>query len=162
MSAEQDVKVIRFDDAHAADFARLNYEWIEKFFVVEDHDREMLDHPRKYIIDNGGEIFFAFIDGVAVGTVAMIKFPDGSFELAKMGVDPEFRGRGIANHLMKACVDFAKEFGIPKIFLESSRKLSPAIALYRKFGFEETELDKNTPYARCDIRMELAIKGVDV
>lgn len=157
-----DVKIIGFDDAYAADFARLNYEWIEKFFAVEEHDREMLDHPRKYIIDNGGEIFFALVNGIAVGTVAMIKFSDGSFELAKMGVDPEFRGRGIANYLMQACIEFAKAAGIPKVFLESSRQLSPAIALYRKFGFEETELDKNTPYARCDIRMELAIKADDV
>jgi len=162
MDDGQGVKVITFDDAYAADFARLNYEWIEKYFVVEDHDREMLDHPREYIVDKGGEIFFAMVGGIAAGTVAMIKFPDGSFELAKMGVAPEFRGRGIANYLMKACIDFAKAIGSPKVFLESSRKLSPAIALYRKFGFEETELDKNTPYARCDIRMELAIKGVDV
>src|SRR5690606_10834292 len=162
MDDGQGVKVIPFDDAYAADFARLNYEWIEKYFVVEDHDREMLDHPREYIVDKGGEIFFAMLGGIAAGTVAMIKFPDGSFELAKMGVAPEFRSRGIANHLMTACIEFAKRIGSPKVFLKSSRKLSPAIALYRKFGFEETELDKNTPYARCDIRMELAIKGVDV
>ena len=162
MDATQEVKIERFDDAFAADFARLNYEWIEKYFAVEEHDREMLDHPRKYIIDNGGEIFFALVDGVAVGTVAMIRFPDGSFELAKMGVAPESRGHGIANRLMTACIEYAKEVGSPKIFLESSRKLSPALSLYRKFGFKETELDKNTPYARCDIRMELAITEDDV
>jgi ribosomal protein S18 acetylase RimI-like enzyme len=162
MDAIDDVKVIRFDDVHAADFARLNYEWIEKNFVVEDHDREMLDDPRGYIIEKGGEVFFALCGGTVAGTVAMLKFPDGSFELAKMAVSPEFRGRGIANHLMTACIEFAKEAGSPKVFLESSRKLSPALALYRKFGFEETELDKNTPYSRCDVRMELAIKPVDV
>src|SRR5690606_24194109 len=135
--------------------------WIEKFFVVEDHDREMLDDPRGYVIEKGGEIFFAICDGKVAGTVAMLKFPDDAFELAKMAVSPEFQGRGIANILMAKCIEFAEHKGARTIFLESNTKLANAIALYRKFGFEETEQDKNTPYSRCNIRMELAINGRD-
>ena len=43
------VEIVDFSDEWAADFARLNYEWIEKFFAVEQHDREILDDPRKCV-----------------------------------------------------------------------------------------------------------------
>ncbi|MGB7200655.1 MAG: GNAT family N-acetyltransferase [Pyrinomonadaceae bacterium] len=151
------VEVVEFSDEWAADFAQLNYEWIEKFFSVERHDREILDNPQKYVIEPGGQIFMAVCDGEAVGTVALITAGDGVFELTKMAVSPEFQGRGIANHLMTACIDHARAARVRNIFLESHQSLQPALALYRKFGFIETPTDPNSEYARADIRMELAI-----
>ena len=79
-----------------------------------------------------------------------------------MAVDPEFQRRGIADLLMQACVDFAVRAGADTIFLESHRKLAPALALYRKFGFLETPTDPNSEYARVDIRMELAVRPQDM
>jgi ribosomal protein S18 acetylase RimI-like enzyme len=151
------VEVVEFSDEWAADFAQLNYEWIEKFFSVERHDREILDNPQKYVIEPGGQIFMAVCDGDAVGTVALITAGDGVLELTKMAVSPEFQGRGIANHLMRACIDHARTVGTQIVFLESHRSLQTALALYRKFGFVETPADPNSEYARADIRMELAI-----
>lgn len=157
-SAKSDaVEVVEFRDEFAADFARLNYEWIEKYFSVERPDREILDNPQQSVIDLGGQIFMAIVDGKAVGTVAMIPAGDGVFELTKMAVSPEFQGRGIANDLMRACIDHARAAGVKNIFLESHRSLQSALALYHKFGFVETPRDPNSEYARADIRMELAI-----
>ena len=151
------VEVVEFSDEWASDFAQLNYEWIEKFFSVERHDREILDNPQKYVIEPGGQIFMAVCDGDAVGTVALLTADDGVLELTKMAVSPKFQGRGIANHLMQACIDHARTVGTQIVFLESHRSLQPALALYRKFGFVETPVDSNSEYARADIRMELAI-----
>ena len=53
------VTIIKFQDQYARDFANLNYEWLEKYFVIEAHDTEMLEQPKEYIIDKGGEIFLA-------------------------------------------------------------------------------------------------------
>lgn len=153
----QTIKIVEFRDQFAADFARLNYEWIEEYFAVERHDREILDNPQKYVIERGGQIFMAVVDGKAVGTVAMIPSGDGVFELTKMAVSPEFQGRGIANQLMRACLGLARLRGTRAVFLESHRSLQAALALYRKFGFVETPTDPNSEYARADIRMELAI-----
>lgn len=153
------VEIVEFAPEFADDFGRLNYEWIEKYFAVERHDREILDHPQEYIIDRGGRIFMAVADGNAVGTVALIPARDGVLELTKMGVSPEFRGQGIANLLMQACIEHARQAAPCTIFLESSRILEPAITLYRKFGFVETPTDPNSEYARADIRMELAIES---
>lgn len=152
---EGEVQIVEFGDSFAADFARLNYEWIEKYFTVERHDREILDNPRTEVIDRGGEIFMAVVDDrTAAGTVAMIPAGEGVWELTKMAVSPSFQGRGISNLLMAKCIEFAKEAGAATIFLESHRSLGPALSLYRKFGFVEVPTDPNSEYARADIRME--------
>jgi len=153
-----DVEVVDFRDELAIDFASLNYQWIESEFSVEQHDREILDDPRKWVIEPGGQIFFALVDGTVAGTVALIPSADGVIELTKMAVSPEFRGQGIGGRLMEKCLKFAAETGVNAIWLESHTKLAPALSLYRKYGFVETPPDPNSLYQRADIRMELAIE----
>ena len=148
------VDVVEFNDEWAEDFASLNYEWIEKFFAIEKHDREILDDPMGSVIEPGGQIFMAIVSGLAAGTVALIPARDGVIELTKMAVAPEFQGMGIANHLMQRSIEYAEQSGVKLIFLESHRSLQPALALYRKFGFVEVPTDPNSEYARADIRME--------
>lgn len=155
------VEIVNFADEWAEDFASLNYEWIEKYFSVEKHDREILDDPQTHVIAPGGQIFMATVSGLAAGTVALIPSGDGVLELTKMAVAPEFQGMGIANSLMQTCLAYAETNGTQLIFLESHRSLQPALALYRKFGFVEVPIDPNSEYARADIRMELAISGLN-
>lgn len=149
------VEIVEFSDEWAEDFAALNYEWIEKFFAIEKHDRDILDNPREAVIESGGQIFMAVVSGLAAGTVALIPSGDGVLELTKMAVAPEFQGMGIANHLMQSSIEHARKTGVGRVFLESHRSLQPALALYRKFGFVEVPADRNSEYARADIRMEI-------
>ncbi len=162
MNGEPDVRVVKFESAFAKAFADLNYEWIAKDYNIEEHDREMLDSPLEYVIEKGGQIFVALVDGQPAGTVALIFVDDSTFELAKMAVSPAFRGFGLGDELMKACIDYAVATGRSKIVLESNTKQAAAINLYRKFGFFETPLDPNSPYERVNIRMELAITDVNM
>jgi ribosomal protein S18 acetylase RimI-like enzyme len=157
LSNIKSVEIVEFEDKYAPDFARLNYEWIAKYYAIEEHDHDQLDHPRQYIIENGGQIFFALVDGKIAGTVAMIRMNYEVFELAKMAVSPDFRGFKIGDRLMEACVSFAREQAAPYIILESNTKQFAAINLYRKFGFVETPPDPNSQFARSNIRMELDI-----
>jgi DNA-binding MarR family transcriptional regulator/GNAT superfamily N-acetyltransferase len=158
LDRRKEVEIVQFEPKYAADFARLNYEWIEQYFTIEDHDHEMLDDPVQYIIKPGGQIFLALVGGEAVGTVALINDRDNSFELAKMAVTSKYRGLKIGEKLMNDCLDHARRAGKAKVFLLSNRKLIPAISLYRKFGFEEVPLDPNNLYQRTDIQMELILK----
>src|SRR5438270_548206 len=137
MKANVDVQIVEFEERYAPDFAALNYEWIEKYFAVERHDREILDRPREFVIDPGGQIFMAVVDGRAAGTTALIPAGEGMLELTKMAVSPRFQGLGIGAKLMKRCVEFAEAQKIKIVFLESHTKLAPALNLYRKFGFVE-------------------------
>lgn len=153
----ESLEIVLFEERHAADFARLNYEWIENYFEVENHDREMLDNANEYIIKQGGQIFVAKIeDEEAVGTVALIKTDEESFELAKMAVTSKYRGLKIGDKLMSACIEYAKKIGKKRIFLLSNTKLIPAINLYKKFGFKEVPLEKSE-YFRTNIKMELLL-----
>lgn len=157
LQRHEKVKIKTFEKKYAEDFARLNYEWISKYYQVEKHDHEQLDDPKEYIIDKGGEILFGLIKRKVVGTVALIKIDEETFELAKMAVTPEYQGFNIGGKLMQACIDYSKKAGKKKIVLESNTKQIPAIRLYQKFGFKEIPLDPNSQFKRANIRMELEL-----
>ena len=74
-----------------------------------------------------------------------------------MAVTESYQGKKIGQKLMLACIDFAKEKGWDRLFLDSNRKLKPAINLYIKMGFVEIPVPEDSPYERCNIRMELKL-----
>ena len=152
------IQIITFKEEFFDDFGLLNFEWLDKFFYIEDYDREVLTNPKKYILNDGGQILFALSEGKAVGTVALIKRGEGDFELSKMGVTEKFQGNKIGLQLMNASIKYAKENKWNRLFLDSSRKLTPALNMYKKVGFNEIPVPKDTPYERCDIRMELILQ----
>ena len=111
------------------DFFVLNKAWIEESWILEESDKKDLLNPDK-IIHNGGQVFFALENQKVIGTVAMINSSDDRFELAKMTVQEDFRGKGIANMLMDECLKFAKENKANEIFLISNDSLTIARNLY--------------------------------
>ncbi|MFD1095458.1 GNAT family N-acetyltransferase [Salegentibacter chungangensis] len=151
------MEIISFDPRYAEDFKNLNLAWLEKFFWVEEHDKEVLGNPKKYIIDTGGNIFFARDGDKIIGCVALMKMEDGIFELTKMAVTPEYQGKKIGQKLMEHCVAYAKKQGWEKLIIYSNRKLKNAVYIYEKYGFREIPIEKNNPYARGDIKMELVL-----
>ncbi|MEQ8584216.1 MAG: GNAT family N-acetyltransferase [Marinoscillum sp.] len=157
LSNTASVQLLDFQEQYASDFARLNYEWLETYFTVEPHDREMLDAPYEYIIQPGGRIFFARVDGEIVGTVALIVETPDTFELAKMGVTPKYKGLKIGKMLMQHAIAEARKAGMKRLVLESNTKLTAALNLYINSGFKVAPLNECSPYARCNIRMELIL-----
>ncbi|MGF7039166.1 bifunctional helix-turn-helix transcriptional regulator/GNAT family N-acetyltransferase [Mucilaginibacter lappiensis] len=150
------VKVITYEPQYARYFKNLNIEWINTYFTVEEHDLEQLNHPEEHILADGGEILFAQINDDIAGTCALIKTGPTEYELAKMGVSPKYQGRKIGNSLMDAAIAKTKELGGTRLWLGSNRRLTPALSLYRKYGFKEFKVVA-TPYARADIHMELEL-----
>ncbi len=156
-----DIEIVGYRKEFKDAFASLNLEWLEKAFVLQDFDRKAFADPEKTIIGQGGEIFFALLDGKPVGTGAI--YPDGkNFELCKMGVDPRYRGMGIGEKLVTEGIERARKKGAKKITLTSNRnKLAPAVRLYQSMGFTEVPmLDadiKKYGTGRVNIRMELPL-----
>jgi N-acetylglutamate synthase-like GNAT family acetyltransferase len=89
-----------------------------------------------------------------VGTCAIIKMNNTKFELAKMGVAPAAKGKGIGYLLGRACAQKAKELGATKLYLETNTLLKPAISLYHKLGFKKIT-GPPSPYERSNIQMEM-------
>ena len=65
-----------------------------------------------------------------------------------MGLLPEYRGKGIGSQLLKAVLDHSKRFGLEKVELQVYTTNSSAIALYKKFGFEQEGIIKK--YRKLD------------
>ncbi len=146
--------IVAYKDQYSQAFHDLNIEWLESYFYAEDHDKEVLENPKSYIIENGGFIFFALHKGQIAGTVALINEPEG-YELSKMAVSPDFQGLKIGQRLMEHCIDFAKNKGWRELLLYSNTKLENAIYIYKKYGFKEIALGKDNPYTRSNIKMLL-------
>jgi GNAT superfamily N-acetyltransferase len=136
-------------------FYALNKAWIEKGFVLEDVDIEVMSNPQKYILAGGGHILMAVHNGEVAGTCSLKKLDDTTFELTKMAVDEKFRGKKIGRLLGEAVIAKAKELGCRKLILYSNRAGSAvAIQLYFKLGFKEIPLTEKA-YKRADIKMEM-------
>ncbi|MEM5566290.1 GNAT family N-acetyltransferase [Psychroserpens sp. AS72] len=149
-------EIIPFENRYAKNFYELNIEWLQTYFYVEPFDEDVLSKPETYIIDKGGHIFFAKSNDLILGTVALMPTKDPLvFELTKMAVLPNQRGQKIGQHLLQHCIDFAREHKLKSLMLYSATKLENAIYIYRKLGFIELKLEKNSPYVRSDIKMEL-------
>jgi DNA-binding MarR family transcriptional regulator/GNAT superfamily N-acetyltransferase len=146
------VEIIPFESRYAADFKRLNIEWLEKYFHVEPIDEEVLSKPLE-ILRKGGAIFLARYRGAIVGTCALIAAGDGRFELSKMAVTAGHQGLGIGRKLLQAVVTEYLARGARELFLESNSKLEPAITLYESAGFVHTPRPAPPHYERSDVYM---------
>ena len=65
------MRIVDFTSDRREDFARLNLEWLERWFTVEAIDHDVLGDPETHILAGGGRILFAIDDvGDVLGTVA--------------------------------------------------------------------------------------------
>jgi putative acetyltransferase len=76
---------------------------------------------------------------VAIG--ALKKLDAGRGELKSMRAAPEWRGKGMGEAMLHHLLDEAKARGYRWVGLETGRteEFAPAVALYRKHGFETCE-----------------------
>jgi DNA-binding MarR family transcriptional regulator/GNAT superfamily N-acetyltransferase len=146
------VQVIPFERRYAADFKRLNIEWLEKYFRVEPIDEEVLSQPAR-LLRNGGAIFLARYRGAIVGTCSLLNAGDGRFELSKMAVTAGHQGLGIGRKLLEATIEEYLARGARELFLESNSKLTPAITLYESAGFAHAPRPAPSHYERSDVYM---------
>ena len=148
--------IIDYEDQYHKDFQRLNLEWLEKFNLVESHDLEILNHPREIVLDNGGFLFLLKEDDTIIGTAGIFKINDAEYELIKMSVAPEYRGKKFGDMLLEKCIDKAKEINASKLILFSNSNLQTAIRLYEKFGFKHLDV-VDAAFKTADVKMELKL-----
>ena len=152
--------ILPFTDDLAQSFHDINAEWITAMFALEATDREVLENPRARIIDGGGAILFVEAAGLGVvGTCALQKTGDTSFELTKMGVTETARGLKAGEFLLAAVIARAREMGADPLYLLTNAKCAAAIHLYEKLGFAHDAgimAQYGARYARCDVAMRYA------
>ena len=162
--SDDTIRILDYDPRWRDDFARLNIDWLERFFVVEPIDREVLSDPERHILADGGRVLFAIdTDDRAVGTVALKHEGEGVYELTKMAVDPAQQGRGIGRRLLQRAIEMYRQCDGRELFLESSSKLDTALRLYESAGFRHRPAQRpGSHYARADVYMVFEDVGTRV
>ena len=77
----------------------------------------------------------ALHDDEPVGHATLVRDEDGSYELAIFVVRP-YQGAGIGTELLEHLLGYAQDEGVDRVWLTVERWNDPAIAVYKKVGFD--------------------------
>jgi ribosomal protein S18 acetylase RimI-like enzyme len=153
------VTIREFQPGDEETFRKLNEEWITRHFQLEEKDNYLFDHLQEMILDPGGKIFFAVVEGKCVGCCALVRIGETEFEVSKMGVSAAYQGMGAGRLLLQAAVESGRAIGATSLYLETNHALAAAQRLYASQGFKQIDPSriKPSPYARADVYMELIL-----
>lgn len=102
----------------------------------QDFQQELDGLPGAYAPPDG-QLLLAVEDDQAVGCVAIRKLDDGTCEMKRLYVRPEYRGKGLGRKLAEAIIAEARVIGYQTMRLDGLASLKEAAGLYRSLGFTE-------------------------
>ena len=96
--------------------------------------------------------WIAEMDGRSVGHVFLVKHPDAAdtARLRLLFVEPEARGMGLGDALVRECVGFARQAGYARMVLWTQSMLTSAIRIYERAGFR---LVKEEPHRSFGVEL---------
>ena len=101
--------------------------------------------------------FVALQNGQVMGGAGIYPsdgLPADTCELVKMYLVPAARGKGLGKQLIEQSLQFAKEAGYKKVYLETMPELKKAVTVYEKFDFRYLDGPMgNTGHFGCGIWM---------
>ena len=151
------VEIVTWRPELRGEFERLSRAWLEAYGLFEEADLAHLQRPEASILARGGEIFFALSGEGVLGTCAALRVSETVIELAKLGVAPSARNRGVGRRLCEAVIALARRAGAARVVLTSNHQLEAALRLYRSLGFRDAPLPDARQYANADVYMALEL-----
>ncbi|KGT94535.1 acetyltransferase [Erwinia typographi] len=126
----------------------------DKGFTVADPN---LDHLYELYSERDSAFWVIELEGKIVGGggVAPLKGSEEDIcELQKMYFMPAVRGLGLARELAMQAMDFARERGFKRCYLETTASLTRAVRLYEHLGFEHIPGPLGyTGHVDCEVTM---------
>jgi DNA-binding MarR family transcriptional regulator/GNAT superfamily N-acetyltransferase len=117
-----------------ASFEALVAEITAKFLASFDASRE--------------RCWIAELDGVAVGSVFLVRHSDEAAKLRLLLIDPTGRGQGLGRRLVAECVSFARACGYRKITLWTQSILVAALKIYQEAGFVQVASEPHRSFGQ--------------
>jgi len=111
-----------------------------------------------------GSIYYvAELNGQLIGGAGIYPsagLPPDTCELVKMYLSPEARGKGTGKTLIEKALQFAREAGYKKVYIETMPELRKAMSVYEKFGFRYLDGPLGqTGHFGCGVWMLLEFEG---
>ena len=122
-----------------------SYTNIEDYYTYIGEIKKSLDNPnldRVLVAKSGDEVLGTlqiFLSSEAAYGRPEIEIHAPIVRL--LGVHPSVRGKGIARRLLEESIDYAKQLGARSLYLHTTDKMSDAIRLYERLGFQR-DLEK--------------------
>jgi ribosomal protein S18 acetylase RimI-like enzyme len=104
-------------------------------FLNSDKMWDQLVNTSKIFICEEGDKLIGMAYLVPSGNPTHIYPADWSY-VRMVGVDPDYRGKGIAKRLTQMCVDYAKQSNEKIVGLHTSEKMDDARHIYEAIGFK--------------------------
>jgi len=136
-----EISILDYKPSLKDHFTALIKPWLAEVIneTLEEEDELIVHYPDKAYLLGGGFIFFAMQGDICLGTVALKRLDEHTFEFAKLFVNPENRKSGIATRLIDRCITRCKENQARQLWLQSTLSMASAHTLYYKLGFTDQE-----------------------
>jgi len=128
---------------------------LEVRLCFQGFEKELAALPGDYA-PPGGRLLLGFDSRQAVGCVALRRFNDGTCEMKRLYLRPEFRRRGAGRLLAMTIIAEARTIGYKKMRLDTLEAMHEARALYESLGFKRIEPYCHNPIPGA-IYMELKL-----
>jgi len=135
---------------YARCFAGLGWE-----FQPRGRHRDIYDIPAAYMKD--GCFWCLYEGGELIGTVALYTFTENpkTAEIKRLYVLKECHGKGYGQLLLECALQFARDEGFERVYLDSRRERAAALGLFRKFGFVEVPQYNDNWFAQVYFKLDL-------
>lgn len=150
------MRIVEYQKKYEKDFIELNTAWVEKYFVMEQEDCDILYHAEDFI-KKGAMIYFAVEEERVLATCMTFPTGNDTWEICKLASNEKYQGKGAGTAVFKACMNYAINHGAKKMTLISNHILKPALHIYKKMGFREVPLNRGSEYERADVQCEYIV-----
>jgi putative acetyltransferase len=103
-----------------------------------------------------GALLLAMDGDDAIGCVGLRAFDGATGEVKRLYVAPAARGRALGRRLAGAIVEVAREYGYPRLVLDTLPSMHSAQTLYQSLGFQPIDAYRYNPIAGT-VFMELIL-----
>ena len=136
-------KIVEYTDKYKEKVVELLSEIILKELEMNENIEDIKNYDYNNYKNNGGNFWIAIDenDNVKATTAIQNDLLKKEARLARVYLDKDYRGSGIATEMLNLAIDFVKGLEYNKIILGTYQKLGRAIRFYEKHGFKEYELE---------------------